>query len=83
MDVFWEQPPITRTLTAAVFVTSVVCYTQNSFLYRSFFSWERIFFSVPPELWRLVTPFLVSGPKLGIIMDPYFCLLLSKKPGLF
>lgn len=25
-----------------------------------------------PEVWRLVTPFILTGPKLGMIFDPYF-----------
>ena len=25
-----------------------------------------------PEIWRVVTPFFVTGPKFGILMDPYF-----------
>jgi len=34
---------------------------------------QRVFtFSTVPEIWRLVTPFLLTGPKLGLILDPYF-----------
>ena len=25
-----------------------------------------------PQVWRLVTNFLITGPKLGMILDPYF-----------
>lgn len=25
-----------------------------------------------PQLWRLVTGFILTGPKLGMILDPYF-----------
>jgi Derlin-2/3 len=25
-----------------------------------------------PQVWRLITPFLLTGPKLGLLMDPYF-----------
>lgn len=25
-----------------------------------------------PQLWRLVSTFLITGPKLGMIFDPYF-----------
>jgi len=32
---------------------------------------DRIF-SLLPEIWRLVTPFILTGPKLGLLMDPYF-----------
>ena len=33
--------------------------------------------TLPPEIWRAVTAFLVSGPKLSILMDPYFCIYFS------
>jgi len=25
-----------------------------------------------PQLWRIVTTFILTGPKLGMILDPYF-----------
>ena len=25
-----------------------------------------------PQLWRLLTTFVLTGPKLGMILDPYF-----------
>ncbi len=25
-----------------------------------------------PQIWRLVTPFILTGPKLGLLLDPYF-----------
>jgi Derlin-2/3 len=25
-----------------------------------------------PQIWRLVTNFFITGPKLGMILDPYF-----------
>lgn len=25
-----------------------------------------------PQLWRIVTTFVLTGPKFGLIMDPYF-----------
>lgn len=75
MDAFYEQPPIIRTLTAAVFVTSCAAYASSSLLYQAYFDVNRTFFTIPPQIWRALTTFLVSGPKLGIIMDPYFCML--------
>ena len=29
-------------------------------------------FAVLPQVWRIVTPFILTGPKLGLLMDPYF-----------
>lgn len=27
---------------------------------------------IPPQIWRLATNFLLAGPKLGMVLDPYF-----------
>lgn len=29
-------------------------------------------FRLPPQIWRPVTSFLLTGPQLGIVMDTYF-----------
>jgi len=29
-------------------------------------------FSALPQLWRLVTAFILTGPKFSLLMDPYF-----------
>jgi len=31
------------------------------------FTWRAL-----PEIWRFVTPFFITGPKFGLLMDPYF-----------
>lgn len=31
------------------------------------FTWRAL-----PEVWRFVTPFFITGPKFGLLMDPYF-----------
>ena len=35
---------------------------------------QRIFQMPPkiPQIWRFITPFLLTGPKFSILMDPYF-----------
>ena len=43
---------------------------------RVIFLWPYIF-KLPPEIWRFITSFLLSGPQLGIILDPYFSRLPS------
>ena len=37
------------------------------YLNYKIFSWKGL-----PQIWRLVTPFLLTGPKFGLLMDPYF-----------
>jgi Derlin-2/3 len=31
-----------------------------------------------PQVWRLVTGFFITGPSLGLIMDPYFLFTYCK-----
>ncbi|MCJ1248288.1 hypothetical protein MMC30_005505 [Trapelia coarctata] len=71
LDAFWAAPPVSRTLTAAVFVVSVVVYGGLLNAHRIIFTWPFIT-KFPPEVWRFFTSFLLSGPQLGIIFDPYF-----------
>lgn len=73
-DVFWSWPPVTRTLTAATLVTSVLVHTELIPAYYVLYI-PKLLFRMPPklpEIWRLLTPFLITGPKFGILMDPYF-----------
>ena len=37
----------------------------TDFLYKKF----------PPQIWRLATPFWLTGPKFNMIMDPLVCML--------
>jgi hypothetical protein len=60
-----------RTVAAATFILSALLYT--GLLPFHFFVWDsRFVFKLPPQLWRLVTPFLITGPQLSIIFDTYF-----------
>lgn len=40
--------------------------------YVVFLRYKVFTFSSLPEIWRLVTAFILTGPKLGMILDPYF-----------
>ncbi|KAF2484564.1 Der1-like family-domain-containing protein [Neohortaea acidophila] len=72
-DMFWAAPPISRTITAAAVLLSVpvwmglinpamvVFFKDYVFTLRTF-----------PQVWRLVTSFILTGPKFGLLMDPYF-----------
>ncbi|KAK5660136.1 hypothetical protein OQA88_13605 [Cercophora sp. LCS_1] len=72
LDAYLATPPLARTTTTAVVVTSfsiwlfgrldlgTVCYLPGWYL------------AFPPEIWRLVTTFLISMPRQGLIFDPYF-----------
>lgn len=71
MDVFYAAPPVARTLTAAAVITSLSGYSGLISLYRLIFVRQKVVGSFPPEIWRLVFSFLVTGPGFGILMDPY------------
>jgi len=72
MDAFWAAPPISRTLAAAAFVLSLAVYYADLGLgYYVIFSTQFIW-KLPPQIWRAVTCFLITEPKLGLILDPYF-----------
>ncbi|KAF1971797.1 DER1-domain-containing protein [Bimuria novae-zelandiae CBS 107.79] len=73
MDVFWTLPPVTRTITAAAVVTSALGYagiislSQFVFFYPFVFTVKQL-----PQVWRIFTAFFITGPRMGIVLDPYF-----------
>ncbi|KKA28053.1 hypothetical protein TD95_001543 [Thielaviopsis punctulata] len=70
VDAFWELPPIARTVTAAAFSMSVLVYTHVLPYSWIMFTWQQ-FLQLPPQLWRLPTSFLLTGPSLGMLFDPF------------
>ncbi|KAI9782028.1 MAG: hypothetical protein M1816_002137 [Peltula sp. TS41687] len=71
MDVFWAAPPVSRTLAAATLTTSVLVHSRILSA-RYIIYYTPWLFKLPPDLWRLVTPFLLTEPGLSIILDTYF-----------
>lgn len=63
--------PPSRTLSAATLITSVSIYTGFLDGYRVIYH-PSLIFKFPPELWRIPTSFLLTGPKLSMIFDTYF-----------
>jgi len=73
MDVFWSLPPVSRTITALAVVVSAAGYSGLISLYHYVFVGQYVFtVKMVPQLWRAVTGFLVTKPKFGILMDPFF-----------
>lgn len=62
---------IYRTMTAAVLTTSI-CVHFGILPYTWFYFHYLEIFKIPPQIWRFFTSYLVTGPKLGIVMDTYF-----------
>ncbi|KAF2652338.1 DER1-domain-containing protein [Lophiostoma macrostomum CBS 122681] len=72
-DVFWSLPPVTRTITASAVVVSALGYSGIIHFMNLIFFKDAIFtVRMIPQIWRLVTAFMITGPKLGILLDPYF-----------
>lgn len=72
VDYFFQAPPVARTLTAGALVISVLVH--GGFLSAYHFIWYLpLVFKLPvPGVWRFVTSFLISGPQLAVLLDPYF-----------
>ncbi|KAK1770360.1 Der1-like family-domain-containing protein [Phialemonium atrogriseum] len=70
IDAFWQKPPFARTLAMAAFVTSIGCYFGMFPFHWFHFEVYRLL-RIPPEIWRPVSSFFLTTPKLGIILDPY------------
>ena len=71
LDAYWAAPPMARTFATAILLVSIPVHFGWVSYHYFYFSEDRLF-RLPPELWRLVTNFFLSGAQLGIIMDPYF-----------
>lgn len=60
-----------RTLAAGALTLSILVYTHILSGYHVMFLLQPLM-QFPPQLWRLISPFLVTGPDLGILFDTYF-----------
>ncbi|KAF2858184.1 DER1-domain-containing protein [Piedraia hortae CBS 480.64] len=80
MDAFYAAPPVSRTLTAAAVLVSAPAWAGLVSLYRYVWITRRVFtLSHFPQVWRLATAFLITGPKLSIVLDPYFLYTYSSQ----
>jgi membrane associated rhomboid family serine protease len=71
MDEFWRAPPVSRTLTAATFIQSLLFYGELISGRYLFFVPRKIFFHLPPQVWRLATCFFLTGPRFDFLWDLY------------
>ncbi|KAF2720580.1 DER1-domain-containing protein [Polychaeton citri CBS 116435] len=78
-DMFWAAPPVARTITAAAVLLSVPTHMQLLNIYYMIFHPSLVFtLQTVPQLWRLVVPFFITGPRESMLMDPYFLFTLSR-----
>lgn len=59
-----------RTVTAVAFSMSVLVYTHVLPYSWIMFTWQQVL-QIPPQIWRLPTSFLLTGPGLGMLFDPF------------
>lgn len=71
MAMYWQTPPIARSIATAIFVVSVGIHT-GMISYVWFYYQHALLFQIPPQIWRLATTWLLSGGNISIILDPYF-----------
>jgi hypothetical protein len=71
LDAFWQAPPISRTVAATAFVTSLGVHF-GVLPYEYFIHHPAFLFQFPPQPWRLVTSFLITGNGLSLLFDTYF-----------
>lgn len=64
---------LSRTITAATVLISVPGHLGLYSLIWVLFLKDYVFtIRQLPQIWRLVTAFFITGPQLGLIMDPFF-----------
>ncbi|KAJ5888902.1 hypothetical protein N7495_008943 [Penicillium taxi] len=69
---FWAAPPVSRTITALTFIQSALVYSGMLSGYYVVFLPSKMLKLFVPEIWRLATPFLLTGPQLSFFFDLYF-----------
>ncbi|KAL7925416.1 Der1-like family domain-containing protein [Trichoderma austrokoningii] len=70
LDAYWRAPPIARTAATVTFGLSVAVHmgilAGNLFFYDLYYLAR-----FPPQIWRLVTCFLITFPNLGVLFDTF------------
>jgi hypothetical protein len=62
-----------------MFVESALCYGGLISMARVVFYLPWIFKFPLPEVWRFITPFLLTGPGFSFVFDLYFSEFLQPK----
>jgi hypothetical protein len=71
-----SSPLITsRSIITAMLAESALCIMGILPVELVIFRWPT-FFQIPPQLWRLVTPFFLTGGGINMLFDIYFSQLL-------
>ncbi|KAK5077159.1 hypothetical protein LTS08_006151 [Lithohypha guttulata] len=71
MDKFWSAPPVSRTLVAAIAVESLLVHGGLVNGYLALFHLPSLLKFPFPQIWRLITPFLLVGSGFNALWDLY------------
>ncbi|KAI9898353.1 hypothetical protein N3K66_006713 [Trichothecium roseum] len=76
-DQYWRLPIITRTLSTLVFAVSLGLHTG---LLPDYFTYHpQLIARFPPQIWRLVSCYCITGPALSVVFDTYFCFQYTRQ----
>ncbi|GAM90865.1 hypothetical protein ANO11243_089110 [Dothideomycetidae sp. 11243] len=80
---FWDAPPITRALVTASIVLSFPAHLLGIPSVGHLIFWRPYVFTYSriPQIWRLATSFVLTGPEpppIHLILDPHFLYRSSK-----
>ncbi|KAE9372521.1 hypothetical protein N431DRAFT_243181 [Stipitochalara longipes BDJ] len=78
LQYFWDAPPIARTLALTTFIFSLLVYT-GALPYHYFDFVPQSFLQLPPEVWRLFTPFILTESRVGVLYEPFFLYIYAAK----
>ncbi|RPB25324.1 DER1-domain-containing protein [Terfezia boudieri ATCC MYA-4762] len=67
-----QAPPISRTIAGLTLVTSVLTWVFGVIQPITLIYYYPLITRYPYQLWRLVSPFFLTSPKMGIVMDTFF-----------
>jgi len=71
MEAYWQAPAIARSAVTAMLLMSAAVHfgmlSGTYIIFHQYFLWK-----FPPQIWRLFTAFLLTGPQLGLLFDAYF-----------
>ncbi|KAK2749150.1 hypothetical protein FQN57_006765 [Myotisia sp. PD_48] len=71
MDLYMTLPPVARTITAAALVESALAHGGVLPFVHVLFLPSKIF-KIFPEIWRFISPFLLTAGGFGFLLDLYF-----------
>jgi hypothetical protein len=62
-----------RTLAASTFTLSLLVQSYLIPFQNVNLNLQAAFLKLPPQIWRLFTALLITGPHMWLLFDTYFC----------